>query len=153
MIMTDEQILQNADKYAGNSAKHMQQPYEEYKLRYDAYIEGAHSRDEEIGRMNTTIHLYANQIALLRKEIDQLRNPWISVEDRLPEKAIGLYELEEDEQHKMVLIKTANGSLYSGYLDAEEIWRAFTVPYKGTYPIAAITWSRVTHWMPIHELL
>ena len=79
-------------------------------------------------------------------------NPWISVKERLPEKAIGLYELEEDEQHKMVLIKTANGSLYSGYLDAEEIWRAFTVPYKGAYPIAAITWSRVTHWMPIPQV-
>ena len=154
--MTDEQIKQNAEEYASTKEMHSprSQDVELDKLMIiEDYIAGAHSRDEEIGRMNTTIRLYANQIALLRKEIDQLRNPWISVEDRLPEKAIGLYELEEDEQHKMVLIKTANGSLYSGYLDAEEIWRAFTVPYKGTYPIAAITWSRVTHWMPIHELL
>lgn len=46
--MTDEEIKQNAEVYAGNSAKHLQQPYEEYKLRYDAYIAGAHSRDKEI---------------------------------------------------------------------------------------------------------
>ena len=152
--MTDEQIKQNAEEFARKVAEsHIIEKRPAYFAAFNAFMSGAHSRDEEIGRMNTTIRLYANQIALLRKEIDQLRNPWISVEDRLPEKAIGLYELEEDEQHKMVLIKTANGSLYSGYLDAEEIWRAFTVPYKGTYPIAAITWSRVTHWMPIHELL
>lgn len=79
------------------------------------------------------------------------KNPWVSVEDRLPEKAIGLYELEEYEQHKMVLFKTANGKLFRGYLDAEEIWRAFTLPFKVAYPIDSITWSKVTHWMPIPE--
>lgn len=85
--MTDEQIRQNADAYAGQFLE----PYDEeyapikYVTAQMAHIAGAHSRDEEIGRMNTTIRLYANQIAQLRKEIEQLRNPWISVEDRLPE--------------------------------------------------------------------
>ena len=45
--MSDEQIKQNADAYAGSSAKHLQQPYEEYKLKYDAYIAGAQSFYEE----------------------------------------------------------------------------------------------------------
>ena len=80
-------------------------------------------------------------------------SPWISVKDRLPEKARGLYELEEDERHKMVLFKTANGWLYIGYLDAEEIWRVFAIPYRGVpCPIGSITWSEVTHWMPIPKL-
>ena len=81
--MTEEQIQQNAlkaEKEHGNF---------NYQYQGEAfnkgYIAGAHSRDEEIGRMNTTIRLYANQIAQLRKEIEQLRNPWISVKDRLPE--------------------------------------------------------------------
>ncbi|MBQ9602424.1 MAG: DUF551 domain-containing protein [Paludibacteraceae bacterium] len=93
-----------------------------------------------------------DQIKPLAYKVEQLRNPWISVEERLPEKARGLYELEKDEQHKMVLFMTANGWLYIGYLDAEEIWRAFTVPFKGAYPIDSLTWSKVTHWMPIPEL-
>ena len=76
------------------------------------------------------------------------KNPWVSIEERLPKKAIGLYELEKDEQYKMVLFKTANGKLFRGFLDAEEIWRAFTV-FKGACPIDSLTWSRVTHWMPI----
>lgn len=73
--MTDEQIGQNAGAYAGNSAKHLQQPYEEYKLRYDAYIAGAHSRNEEIEELQDELKLHRNQ--------------WISVEDRLPEKKDG----------------------------------------------------------------
>lgn len=74
-------------------------------------------------------------------------NPWISVEDRLPGKSRGLYKLEEDEQHKHVLFRTRNGLTFSGYLDAEEIWRD-----ERTLPVNYITPSPVTHWMPIPEL-
>lgn len=149
MNMTNEQIEQNATNFAINETNGIAIKFFPCK---NGYIAGAHSRDEEIGRMNTTIRLYAIQIAQLRKEIEQLRNPWISVKDRLPEKAKGLYKLEEDEHHKMVLFKTANGRLYIGYLDAEEIWRAFTVPYKGACPIDRFTWSRVAHWMPMPKV-
>lgn len=80
--MTDEQIKQNAEEYA-NTFQNMCGFYERENCIKD-FIAGAHSRDEEIGRMNTTIRLYANQISQLRKEIEQLCNPWISVEERLP---------------------------------------------------------------------
>lgn len=148
--MTEEQIKQNAEEYADKFVSRcFCGEWKDVVLNFTA---GALSRDEEIGRMNTTIRLYANQIAQLRKEIEQLRNPWISVEDRLPEKAKGLYEFEEDVQHKMVLFKTTNGKLFRGYLDAEGMWRAFTVPYKGACLIGSLTWAKVTHWMPIPEL-
>ena len=85
--MTDEQIKQNAEAYARRVAEsHIIEKRPAYFAAFNAFISGAHSRDEEIGRMNTTIRLYANQIAQLRKEIEQLRNPLISVEERLPEK-------------------------------------------------------------------
>ena len=53
--MSDEQIKQNADAYAGSSTKHLQQPYEEYKLKYNAYIAGAHSCDEEIRQLKNAL--------------------------------------------------------------------------------------------------
>lgn len=161
MIMTDELIKQNADAYA----RQFLEPYDEeyapikYVTAQMAHIAGAHSRDEEIKELEKKVSALKTVIVTARATIStqeaiikDLRNPWISVKDRLPEKAKGLYKLEEDEHHKMVLFKTANGRSYIGYLDAEEIWRAFTVPYKGACPIDRFTWSRVANWMPMPKV-
>lgn len=178
----DEQIKQNAEEYAIQFLEPYDEEYApiKYVTAQMAHIAGAHSRDEEItilenqlksaisaydrisdeskrisiknAQIENELSDYKSAFQVLETEIKRLRNPWISIKERLPEKAIGLYELEEDERHKMVLFKTANGNLYRGYLDAEEIWRAFTVPYKGAYPIDSLTWSEVTHWMPIPKV-
>lgn len=138
--MTDEQIKQNAEAYA---IKICEETPIDYRVVSDAYFAGAHSRDEEIGRMNTTIRLYANQIALLRKEIDQLRNPWISVEDRLPE------------DNKTVLV-WFGGYYMVAVLRDNEWWDCTGYQTGGGWSaldkIPDIASSYITHWMPIPQI-
>lgn len=147
--MTDEQIKQNAEEYASENYH----PYgSETNPQYlivseDSFIAGAHSRDEEIGRMNTTIRLYANQIALLRKEIDQLCNPWISVEERLPD-AVDSKEFGHRRLSKQVLCVYEDGKCHvvrydhncncwrwaNGYGQMHEpkMWQYIDIPEGGT---------------------
>ena len=135
--MTEEQIKQNAEAYAGNSAKHLQHPYEEYKLRYDAYTAGAHSRDEEIGRMNITIRLYANHIEQLRKEIEQLRNPWINVLDNLP---------EEDHDNKGYSVNVI------GLFPDGRVSHCFCSIDEDIWFIEGLICDKPTNWMPMPKL-
>lgn len=84
--MTDEQIKQNANKYA---IKICEETPIDYSVVSDAYTAGAHSRDEEIRELlekyTYKIDSLIAQKEDLQAECDQLRNPWISVEYRLPE--------------------------------------------------------------------
>ena len=80
--MTDEQTKQNAEEYAKKIY-----PYTVGKAAaIRDFIAGAHSRDEEV------------------KELDQLRNPWISVEERLPEKTRNLSPFPDEYDEKVVLV-------------------------------------------------
>jgi hypothetical protein len=79
-LMTEEQIKHNAERYAN---RYEIRGTSEGKFRYmdkkDAYIAGAHSRDEEV------LKLLKSQENIEEKPSNQ----WISVKDRLPKKKDG----------------------------------------------------------------
>ena len=132
--MTEEQIEQNAEEY---SKKNYGIPFEDnssmnVEISEESYIAGAHSRDEEVKR------LY-NSLEHFRSIINNLRNPWISVEDEKPA------------EEKDVIFMLPDGLVYRGFRKVIGIRdRVFLrgVP-KGTncYMI-----SDVSHWMTISEL-
>lgn len=134
--MTEEQIRQNANDYVD---AHWGDGIEYAKFK--AFITGAHSRDEEIGELKGKIERQKAIITFddlnekaLRKELDQLHNPWISVEDRLPEER----EIINSAVSVDVLVHTKEGWCTIGYYNHElNKWRAI---------------GNVTHWMPIPEL-
>lgn len=79
-LMTEEQIKHNAERYAN---RYEIRGTSDGEFRYidkkDAYIAGAHSRDEEV------LKLLKSQENVEEK----LSNQWISVKDRLPKKKDG----------------------------------------------------------------
>jgi hypothetical protein len=132
--MTEEQIKQNAEQYAeahmvrtdGGDSWEEEYDYEEQKA---AYIEGAHSRDEEIKELNGQVTLHKDRADYYHDIYMKLRNPWISVEERLPE------------EHSKVLIMFCNGTVtYNDYIGVGDI--NYIKAHSKT----------ITHWMPIPEL-
>jgi len=78
--MTTEQIILNADVYANNIDKG--RGIHHYILIRAAYIEGAYSRNKEVEQWKES----KRKLRLrLMQQIHDLRNPWISVEERLPD--------------------------------------------------------------------
>lgn len=79
-LMTEEQIKHNAERYAN---RYEIRGTSDGEFRYidkkDAYIAGAHSRDEEV------LKLLKSQENIEEKPSNQ----WISVKDRLPKKKDG----------------------------------------------------------------
>lgn len=75
--MTEQQIKQNAMKMYENASN--------AEDKIEAYIAGAHSRDEEIEELHQEVNELSQAYYGKCAEVDQLRNPWISVEERLPE--------------------------------------------------------------------
>ena len=87
--MTDEQIKQNAEEYAEEHAVRTdgggwEEEYD-YEEQEAAYIAGVHSLDEEIEQLEERIKVLDMNLVEQQLENQQLRNPWISVEERLPE--------------------------------------------------------------------
>lgn len=78
MIMTDEQIKQNAEQYA---LKKTLISTDSFHGMVESYLEGAHSRDEEIKQLRKA--LSSAQQAMV-EFAERARSPWISVKDRLP---------------------------------------------------------------------
>ena len=76
--------------------------------------------------------------AAIRAEIDALKNPWISVEDRLPE------------EHVMVLILTVDNEIMQRQLDymLSDLSAWSWCDDNLEYSLAG--WL-VTHWMPIPQ--
>lgn len=77
--MTEEQIKQNAEVYAEERCIRYN---EQYGACYDAYIAGAHSRNEEIEQLCKDYH---DMFLIFANKIEQLRKPWTNVVERLPE--------------------------------------------------------------------
>lgn len=125
--MTEEQIKQNAlkaEKEHGNF---------NYQYQGEAfnksYLAGAHSRDEEVDKLK---RLYEEVLHKYYETECKLRNPWISVEKRLPEEG------------KLVFVRTVVGS-YSVGQHIYPQWYITGIP-------SAHNLVSVTHWMPIPEL-
>jgi hypothetical protein len=119
--MTNEDIRQNASQYVLNF-----EPtgvITEDRLR--CYIAGAHSRDEEI---------------------KQIRNPWISVEERLPEVGdivvINVHNTidggGEHHEEDQILVEKYDGRWICDRCEQHRM---------GKYLFDTI--SKTTHWMPI----
>ena len=93
-IMTEEQIKHNAEQYANRyEIRGTRDGEVRYMDKKDAYIAGAHSRDEEINLLRDTLQSEQEQsqehIIELQKELNKLRNPWINVNERLPKRKDG----------------------------------------------------------------
>lgn len=130
--MTEEQIRQNAVKY---SEQHCS-GYVDGGL-VDAYIEGAHSRDEEIKELELSLEAAADVVKTLTKQLNELRNPWISVEERLPE------ENQDDKGYSVEII---------GLFSDGTVSKCFCSIDEGIWFIEGITCDKPTYWMPIPEL-
>lgn len=92
--MTDEQIKQAADAYAELLTAGNKEHYRAiYIAAKEGYETGAHSRDEEVEELQEEFESLrkgfyerGDKLKKLMLENNKLRNPWISVEERLPEK-------------------------------------------------------------------
>jgi hypothetical protein len=132
--MTDEQIKQNAEEYA-DALYDRKYQNELWRENYGAHIAGAHSRDEEVKR------LY-NSLEHFRSIINNLRNPWISVKDRLPEEEVNNISIP-------VAAITNEGYWFKGQYDYDnKEWFFSEDPDHLDFEAGEF----VTYWMPIPEL-
>jgi len=82
--MTQEQIKQNAEEYYDKLGSITIGVENEPNSIVDAYIAGAHSLDDEIARLKAEIEDDNAVIRQLKAELAKAKNPWVSVEERLP---------------------------------------------------------------------
>ena len=102
--MTEEQIKHNAEQYANRyEIRGTSEGEFRYMDKKDAYIAGAHSRDEEIEVLKkkleditilkdffaSSLDIYDKDNRELQNELNIHCNQWISVKDRLPKKKDG----------------------------------------------------------------
>lgn len=87
--MTEEQIKQNAEEYA---LKKTLVSTDSFHGMVESYLAGAHSMLEEVKHLARIATIYkvdaqdtVAECERLHDIIDKLRNPWISVEEKLPE--------------------------------------------------------------------
>lgn len=139
-LMTEEQIKHNAEQYANRYEIRGTSDGEfRYMDKKDAYIAGAHSRDEEINLLRDTLQSEQEQshehIIELQKELNLLQNPWISVEDMLPKEG------------QPLVVVNKSGNRYCCYYNAS-IEEFVTIDPDGNL------WNvcDVSHWMLIPEL-
>lgn len=163
--MTNEQIKQNAEQYA---LKKTLISTDSFHGMAESYLEGAHSRDEEIKRLENRLALFNDDLdkALYRKEkfrhknqraqqhikylkakLDKPSNPWISVEERLPEKTRNLSPFPDEYDEKVVLVINKQGGKRLAYRDYKGVWRD-----DYNCEIVNQNYARITHWMPIPQL-
>lgn len=145
--MTDEQIKQNAEEYAEKHAVRIDGGGWEEEYDYDeqeaAFIAGAHSRDEEITGYQMQINMTADALQQCMDELKQLRNPWISVKDHLPEMFVDSEGITHDFSVKVLVTNKNNPNYWhvAEYYPDKNEWCCLEHP---TYVI-----DNVTHWMPV----
>lgn len=145
--MTDEQIKQNAEEYI-LPLKGL--PGADENITFiaairEAHIAGAHSCNEEIKELQTELESLrkgfyerGDKLKMLMLENNKLRNPWISVEDRLP---------EESKKYKgwlsdtVFVVTNKDDGTSARYDHATKTW----CPAK-------ILQGSITHWMPIPQI-
>lgn len=151
--MTDEQIKQNAEWYSKAVSNPDFNWRDDENIASAAYIAGAHSRDEEVEELKKKLedmtklkNFFASSLDIYDKDnkelqdelkmnaenLQKLRNPWISVEERLPER------------HTPVYAKNNNKSWFFA-LRTDNRQRPW-------YNIVGRCGEKVTHWKPIPEL-
>lgn len=134
--MTEEQIKQNAEAYASYFYPRNSTIWQDH---YNAYITGAYSRDEEIVGYQSQINMMADTLQQCMDELNKLRNPWISVKERLPEK------IENKGVSKNVFVTWSDGTRGEAYYNYKE--------YKAPrWEIKGVGIMKPAYWMPIPEL-
>lgn len=90
-MTTEQEIIQNAEKYACPENSNLFNIEKERVMTH--FIAGANSRNEEVNLLRDTLQSEQEQsqehIIELQKELNKLRNQWISVKERLPKKKDG----------------------------------------------------------------
>lgn len=129
--MNAEQIRQKAEKFAINGNTRVSLSLEIlFQNTRDAFIAGAHSRDEEIESLQRRVSMWKHEAEVAAKELDQLRNPWISVEERLP----------DEEGDYLIQVDSFSRATFGFYSVRNN--KFLHLPPN----------VNVTHWMPIPEL-
>ena len=145
--MTDEQIKQNAEKYADQFVSRcFCGEWKDVVLNFTA---GAHSLDNEIYDLKQDIEglqkmvkMRSDAFECALKEIDRLSNPWISVEDRLPEG-------DADNISIPVVARTNRGYWFKGQYDHNnKDWFFSEDPDHLDFEEDEF----VTHWMSIFDI-
>lgn len=150
--MTEEQIKQNAEAYAiENYGEYDEHDYTDHSgsnmchvVSEKAFIAGAHSRDEEIKELKERLKFADESIADADKwiakyklELYKLRNPWIRVNDKLP---------EEDPDDKGYSVEVL------GLFPDGNTSKCFCSIEEGIWLIEGLTCDKPTHWTPIPQL-
>jgi len=135
--MTDEQIKQNAEVYVTKVTESLIEKRPAYIRAYNAYISGAHSRDDEVEMLKNQIEELSEQLKMNAENIQKLRNPWISVGDRLPE------EDPDDKGYSVEVI---------GLFPDGCVSKCFCSLDEDIWFIEGILIDRPTHWMPIPKV-
>lgn len=136
--MTDEQIKQKAEEYA-DSMKEVRGELEWVATR-DDFIAGAHSRDEEIEHLSQREQMLFDREVELIAENDKLRNLWVRVEERLPEKGQSCFLANFDNRR----------CGYGKFCADDGILTRWERKEGGSTMIYCL--HEVTHWMPIPKL-
>ena len=145
--MTREQIEQNARVYANK--EYMLCTSGEKKAAIKDFIAGAHSRNEEIEELKKQIErlskreqmLFDREVELIA-ENDKLRNPWISVKERLPEEG------------QTVIVRLAFGAgnhATCNYSNGQFVW-ALCIETSNINIQSSLKLPAITHWMPIPQI-
>lgn len=137
--MTNEQIKQNESHEDPLLTKAREFMEHNYGLKGELiYIAGAHSRDEEIEHYRRVAEAYkidaqdtAAECERLHDIIDELRNPWVSVEDRLPEDDVEVIGMTK---RGFVFLIRRNSNEWCG-----TEYRELLCP-------------EITHWIPIPQI-
>lgn len=129
--MTDEQIKQNAEEYYDKLDLITIEVENEPNSIVEAYVAGAHNRNEEI-------EMWKRVVEERQLEIEKLRNPLISVTDQLPEKSKKYKGWLSD---TVFVITNKNDGTSARYDHETKTW----CPAK-------ILQGSIAHWMPIPEL-
>ncbi len=153
--MTKKQIEQSAEKYAEqhkvNFSEDKNYAVYDFVEQKEAYLAGAHSRDEEIEhyrRIATAYKIDAQDIAAecerLHDIIDKLRNPWISAEERLPER------MTSRDSNGTKMIHYCSKEVF-GYDAQYKIGRLVCYNYESEWWEShdAYRIGKITHWKPI----
>lgn len=142
--MTDEQILQNAEQHVKELFLHGDSMYYEK----NGFVAGAHSRDEEIESLQKQIvHLSQREQMLFDREVeliaenDQLRNPWISVEDDLPKISDKKGSISSEPVF-VKIVSSEDGMVYHGI----GVYHAYSIDKPWCIRNER---DSVTHWMQI----
>ena len=149
--MTNEQIKQNAEAYA----KQFLEPYDEeyapikYVTAQMAHIAGAHSRDEEIKDLSVAATGLAKENKELKIKLAELRNQWISVKYKLPDKAWDNRMGHLTEDSNIVLAVSSSGKLFSNLYYSYHLheWLEKGAGLNGVDRV--LQYHKITHWMPI----